>query len=344
MIHMVKIGTDPADHASDDWLLSIKRGLSCSLVLFFFFGTRKKNLRLRRYINREEEKAYYAINQARKRKPRPWRAEQVVCGSVDWKCTSPPTVPVAHLTIGHGGEKSATRNNYHQPSQMSDYENLNSHPFRCLFDERFDLDADGVIGAAVSVAGTTILTVWDADLGARGSPGDPSRVLPESATQSLIREAASRQPTCLTVGMLRVDMRQFCQVIVPQLPVSVTTLMFVACQHLTADEIALLSEALTSSGLHLFALGFRAENTRAARAAIVALCEAHTSLANLSLDGFDDSQRSGGTPYALCAALNRTPTGLRKLSLNITPRPHRRRWRQRLAIRFGASLFYRSTL
>ncbi len=193
-----------------------------------------------------------------------------------------------------------------------------------LRDICFELDTDGLIGA-VDITRIT-LSVWHVDHCEPSShqgderPRGPVRALTEAALRQLCEEAMQRQPHMLHIMRLRVNMRQFCELIVPHLLASgIEALAFEDSPRFTVDDVALLSEALVEHGVQLRTLMLPTQNTRAMRGALVRLCATQAKLEYLVIDGFDDSRRHAGEPYALVAELIRTSTTLKRFMFNDTP-------------------------
>jgi hypothetical protein len=145
---------------------------------------------------------------------------------------------------------------------------------------------------------------------------------------------ASNRPTMLDMIQVHVDVRQFCEHIVPQMAASVKMLRFRLCNDIDAADIKLLSASLTANAgrLELLMISVQSDSgcekdNNGVRDAIAALCSAQPTIACLIVDGLDDSWAHAITyqPYALITELMRSshPTQLCCISLPNTPIPTR---------------------
>jgi hypothetical protein len=152
----------------------------------------------------------------------------------------------------------------------------------------------------------------------------PARALSGGIMAQLAQLVHLAQRNWLCMNHLAVDMRQFCQLVVPHMA-NAQLLMFRFCNKLTALDIALLSATLSRYAVQLGTLVLAVQDDDEVRGAIAALCFAHPSIQYLGVEGLDDSRADAisGQPYALITALMRSgaPTGLRIIGLEQTPVP-----------------------
>jgi hypothetical protein len=152
------------------------------------------------------------------------------------------------------------------------------------------------------------------------------RALSGPKMQALADAIERHQPQQLRLQQLRVNMREFCSLVVPRM-VGVNELVLYQCDRLSAADLALLSAALTAAGVCLTTLECAVQNAEGSGMsdAVAALCSAHPSIECLSLPGLDDSDHHPDTRqrYPLIAALvgSVEPTRLRQIRLPNTPPP-----------------------
>jgi hypothetical protein len=152
----------------------------------------------------------------------------------------------------------------------------------------------------------------------------PARALSGGSMAQLAQLVHLSQRNWLCMNHLAVDMRQFCQLVVPHMT-NVEVLEFRFCNKLTALDIALLSATLSCYAVQLGTLVLAVQDDDEVRGAIAALCFAHPSIRHVVVEGLDDSRADAisSQPYALITALLRSaaPTGLRIVDLEQTPVP-----------------------
>jgi hypothetical protein len=174
------------------------------------------------------------------------------------------------------------------------------------------------------------LTLWHTDdftAGTRSAPPvdlrDRSRALSGRKLQ-LLTKVVDLPVTSLQIVQHRVDMREFCALIMPVVAGSVKKLNFNGCGRLGVDDVALLSTALAdNAAVRLMVLKLDVQDRDGMGAAIAELCRAHPTITHLSIGQLDDSLRHGGEPYALITELMRSATQLRRIELPNTPAPMR---------------------